>query len=145
MARRSSRRAVRGRTSPRRRATCGLIALDVVRGFPDRVARRPERYAMPKGKSIAEVKAELESVLASELVTRKFSYTRSEGSSWTLALKDVADRATDLEMAYNPNDCVELRWGAPEKSEEASTCKRLAPSAQRAKMTKYRAWFHERS
>ena len=25
-----------------------LIAMDVVRGFPDRVARRPERYAMPK-------------------------------------------------------------------------------------------------
>jgi hypothetical protein len=122
-----------------------LIALDVVRGFPDRVARRPERYAMPKGKSTAEVKAELESVLASELVTRKFSYTRSDGSSWTLALKDVADRAVDLEMAYNPNDCVELRWGAPEKSEEASTCKRLAPTAQRAKMTKYRTWFHERS
>ena len=26
-----------------------LIAIDVVRGFPDRVARRPERYAMPDG------------------------------------------------------------------------------------------------
>ena len=25
-----------------------LIAIDVVRGFPDRVARRPERYAMPE-------------------------------------------------------------------------------------------------
>ena len=122
-----------------------LIALDVVRGFPDRVARRPERYAMPKGKSIADVKAELQSVLASELLARKFSYARSDGSSWTLALKDVADRVVDLEMAYNPNDCVELRWGAPDKSEEASTCKRLAPSAQRAKMTKYRTWFHERS
>jgi len=121
-----------------------LIALDVVRRFPDRVARRPERYAMPAGKSIADVKAELESVLASELLALKISYTRSDGSSWTLALKDVADRAADLEMAYNPNDCVELRWGAPDKSDEASTCKRHAPSAQRAKMTKYRAWFHER-
>jgi len=50
----------------------------------------------------------------------------------------------DLEMAYNPNDCVELRWGAPARSEEASTCKRYAPQAQRAKMTKYRAWLHER-
>ena len=37
-----------------------LIAMDVVRGFPDRVARRPERYAMPNGKSVADVKAELE-------------------------------------------------------------------------------------
>jgi hypothetical protein len=121
-----------------------LIAIDVVRGFPDRVARRPERYAMPQGKSVADVKAELESVLASELSARKFSYPRSDGSAWTLALKEVIDRATDLEMAYNLNDCVELRWGAPAKSEEASTCRRHAPGAQRAKMTGYRTWFHER-
>ena len=121
-----------------------LIAIDVLRGFPDRVARRPERYAMPQDKSVAEVKAELESMLSSELSARKVSYTRSDGSSWTLALKDVVARAADLEMAYNLNDCVELRWGAPETSEEASTCKRHAPASQRAKMTVYRAWFHER-
>jgi hypothetical protein len=121
-----------------------LIAMDVVRTFPDRVARRPDRYAMPKGKSVADVKVELESVLASELAARKFSYTRSDGSAWTLALKDVLDRAPDLEMAYNLNDCVELRWGAPDKSDEASTCKRRASSAQRAKMTEYRTWFRER-
>jgi hypothetical protein len=121
-----------------------LIAMDVVRTFPDRVARRPERYAMPPGKSVADVKAELDGVLAAELAARKLSYTRSDGSPWTLALKDVLDRATAFEMAYNLNDCVELRWGAPERSEEASTCKRHAPQAQRAKMTDYRAWFHER-
>ena len=121
-----------------------LIAIDVVRGFPDRVARRPERYAMPQGRSVADVKAELQSVLASEFASRKVSYPRSDGSPWTLALGDVVARAADLEMAYNPNDCVELRWGAPAKSEEASTCKRYAPSAQRAKMTKYRVWLHER-
>jgi len=121
-----------------------LIAIDVVRGFPDRVARRPERYAMPTGKSVADVKAELDSVLASELAARKFSYPRSDGSAWTLALKDVLDRTAALEMAYNVNDCVELRWGAPEKSAEAAACKRHASVAQRAKMTKYRAWFHER-
>jgi hypothetical protein len=121
-----------------------LIAMDVVHGFPDRVARRSERYAMPKGKSAADVKTELENVLASELSTRKFTYTRSDGSEWTLALKDVLDRAADLEMAYNPNDCAELRWGAPDGSQEASTCKRHASSAQRAKMQDYRAWFHER-
>jgi hypothetical protein len=121
-----------------------LIAMDVVRTFPDRVARRPERYAMPAGKSVADVKAELESVLASELAARKFSYTRSDGSAWTLALKDVIDRAAALEMAYNLNDCVELRWGAADKSDEASTCKRRASASQRAKMTDYRTWFHER-
>ena len=71
---------------------------------PDRVARRPERYAMPKDKSVAEVKAELQKVLASELATRKFSYSRSDGSMWTLTLREVVDRSVDLEMAYNPND-----------------------------------------
>ena len=121
-----------------------LIAIDVVRGFPDRVARKPERYAMPKDKSVADVKAELQSMLGSELAKRKFSYLRTDGSSWSLSVKDVLDRATLLEMAYNVNDCVELRWGAAEKSDEASTCKRYAPAAQRAKMAKYREWFHER-
>jgi hypothetical protein len=121
-----------------------LVAIDVVRGFPDRVARLPQRYAMPFGQSVAGVKAQLQGALASELAARKVTYTRSDGSPWTLTLKDVVDRASDLEMAYNPNDCVELRWGAPQGSEEASTCKRHAPAAQRAKMTDYRAWFHDR-
>ena len=121
-----------------------LIAIDVVRGFPDRVARQALRYAMPKDKGGAQVKAELQNVLASELATRKFAYTRSDGSSWTLSLKDILDRAAALEMAYNPNDCVELRWGASTDSEEASTCERHAPEAQRAKMIEYRRWFQER-
>jgi hypothetical protein len=122
-----------------------LIAIDVVRGFPDRVIRRASRYAMPNGKSIEGVKSELQGVLASELASRRISYTRSDGSQWTLSLKEVIDRATQFEMAYNPNDCVEVRWGAPENSEEASTCKRHAPQAQRVKMSsEYRTWFHER-
>ncbi|WP_372709361.1 hypothetical protein [Hyphomicrobium sp.] len=121
-----------------------LIAIDVVRSFPDRVARRPERYAMPAGKSPADVKAELDSTLASELATRKFSYTRSDGSPWQLALKDVVERTAELEMAYNVNDCVERRWGAPKSSDEAATCKKQASGAQRQKMAEYRPWFHER-
>jgi hypothetical protein len=121
-----------------------LIAIDVVRGFPDHFARRSDRYAIPSGKSVADMKNELQGVLATELASRKLSYTRSDGSQWTLSVKDVVDRATDFEMAYNPNDCVELRWGAPENGEEASTCKRRAPQAQRAKMSDYRAWFRDR-
>ncbi len=121
-----------------------LIAIDVVRGFPDRVARRPEKYAMPMGRSVADVKTQLQNVLGLELAARKFSYTRSDGSMWTLTLKDVIDRTAEFEMAYNLNDCVELRWGAPVQSEEASTCKRHAPAAQRSKMTDYRTWFRAR-
>ncbi len=90
------------------------------------------------------MQADLKNMLGSELATRKVSYTRSDGSPWTLTVKDVMDRAPALEMAYNVNDCVELRWGAPEKSDEAATCKRYAPQAQRAKMVKYRVWFGER-
>jgi hypothetical protein len=121
-----------------------LIAIDVVRGYPEHVARRMERYAVPAGQTVADVMGELQSTLDSELEARTVTYTRSDGSSWTLTLKDVVDRAANLEMAYNLNDCVELRWGAPEGSEEASTCKRHAPAAQRAKMADDRAWFHER-
>jgi hypothetical protein len=122
-----------------------LIAIDVVQGYPDRVVRRAARYAMPNGRSIADVKGELQGVLASELASRKISYTRSDGSQWTLSLKEVLDRTASFEMAYNPNDCVEVRWGAPENSEEASTCKRRAPQAQRTKMSsEYRNWFRER-
>jgi hypothetical protein len=122
-----------------------LIAIDVVRGFPDRFVRRAARYAVPAGKSIDAVKTELQSVLASELASRKISYTRSDGSQWTLSLKDVIDRMPDFEMAYNPNDCAELRWAARGNTDEVATCKRHAPQAQRAKMSsEYRAWFHER-
>jgi hypothetical protein len=122
-----------------------LIAIDVVRNFPDRLVRRSDRYMIPQGKSVADVRRELQGVLATELASRKLSYTRSDGSQWTLSLKDVIERAVDFEMAYNPNDCAELRWGAPENSEEAATCKRHAPEAQRAKMSsEYRTWFRER-
>jgi hypothetical protein len=121
-----------------------LIAIDVVRNFPDRLVRRSNRYAIPPGKSVTEVKNELQAALTSELASRKVTYTRSDGSQWTLSVKDVVDRATDLEMAYNPNDCVELRWGASENSEEASTCRRHAPQSQRTRMSNYRAWFRDR-
>jgi hypothetical protein len=105
-----------------------LIAIDVVRGYPDKVARQPERYAMPRGESVAQVKTDLQSVLAAELAARKFTYTRSDGSAWTLSLQDVINRAVDLEMGYNLNDCVELRWGAPDKSEDDGL-PRLVPRA----------------
>jgi hypothetical protein len=121
-----------------------LIAMDVVRNFPDRFARRSERYALPAGKSVTDVKAELQGMLDAELASRKITYTRSDGSPWTLSVKEVVGRAVEFEMSYNPNDCVELRWAAPANSEEGATCKRHAPQAQRAKMSEYRAWFRER-
>jgi len=121
-----------------------LIAIDVVRGFPARVARRPERYAMPPGAAPAEVQAELERILERELRARSVSYTRTDGSAFTLSLAEALTRGPSLEMAYNPNDCVESRWGAPPGSEELTPCRAHAPPDQRARMETYRPWFHER-
>jgi hypothetical protein len=121
-----------------------LIAIDVARALPTRVARRPERYKMPPGETPEQVRAQMEARLAKELKERTFEYVRSDGSPWKLALQDVVERQAALEMAYNPNDCVELRWGAPASSNEATTCQAHAPAAQVAKMTEYRSWFHDR-
>jgi len=121
-----------------------LIAIDVVRGLPSRVARRTERYAMPPGRTAADVQRELEERVGRELRERRFTYTRTDESEWGLRLADVVERQTALEMAYNPNECVERRWGAPSGSDEASTCRAHAPDEQLAKMQGYRAWFHER-
>jgi hypothetical protein len=121
-----------------------LIALDVVRAFPATVAAQPQRFAMPAGRSPAQVRADLEALLRAESAARRLAYTRSDGSEWTLTLADVLARAEALEVAYNPNDCVEVRWGARPGSAEAITCRRHAPAEQAARMARHRAWFHER-
>jgi hypothetical protein len=121
-----------------------LIAMDVVRNFPARVGRRPERYKMPAGKSPAEVEARLVGSLARELAARTVTYTKTGGAAQTLTLAEVMKRSAAFEMAYDLNDCAEVRWGAPEASEEAKTCTAHAPPEQRERMATYRAWFHER-
>lgn len=122
-----------------------LIAIDVVRGFPAKVARRPERFAAVRTDAgVHALQAELEATLERELAARKVSYTRSDGSSFELTLQEVLARAPALETAYNLNDCVEARWGAPAGSPEILTCKRRAPADQVAKMEQNRSWFSER-
>ena len=121
-----------------------LIAIDVVRDFPARVARRPERYAIPPGTPVAAVRDELAAIIRDEAAARRFAYTRSDGSEWSVTLGDLLARAEALEVAYNPNDCIEVRWGAPAASAEAATCRRRAPREQLARMEASRAWFHER-
>ena len=121
-----------------------LIAIDVAHGLPARVARRPERYAMPAGKPLEKVRADLEARLAQELHDRKFQYPRTDETPWQLSLEDVVTRASALEMAYNPNDCVEQRWGAPPGGDESAPCKAHAPPPQLAKMETFREWFRDR-
>ena len=47
-------------------------------------------------------------------------------------------------MGYNPNDSIEIRWGAPEGSAELKTARRRAPASQIAKMNALRPWFRKR-
>jgi len=92
----------------------------------------------------ADMRKELQSVLDSELATRKVSYTRSDGSEWTLSVKDVVDRAVDFEMAYNPNDCVErlccraeANYRAPDLAE--ADCRQYSHGGSKGRSLRLRA------
>ena len=119
-----------------------LIAINVLNGIPDKIVRHPELFVLVDT-SPEQAKAEIERHHARRIRERGIRYTRSDGSSWRLTVADLLARKSSLEMAYNPNDCVELRWGAQPGTEEYSTCHRQAPKDQRAKMEQYRSWFRE--
>jgi hypothetical protein len=120
-----------------------LISIDAVVSFPDTVAAHPERFGI-RDADRDEAVGQVRGALQTELEKRSFEYTRSDGSAWKLSLGDVVARMKAMEMAYNPNDCAELRWGAAEGSEEYATCKRHASKEQQSRMQKYRKWFAER-
>ncbi len=121
-----------------------LISLDTVLGFPDLVRRHPERFGAnaESGDVLADA---VDAALKKEMKSRIITYMRSNGEAQRLTLRVVASRARALEMAYNPNDCVEIRWGAPPDSAEYQTCKRFASEEQRDRMASYREWFVTRS
>ncbi|HIA01569.1 MAG TPA: hypothetical protein EYN06_10775 [Myxococcales bacterium] len=121
-----------------------LIAIQSVIDLPKRILAHPERYQIPEGGSGRELSQQVALLIRAEAAKRGFDYTRSDGSKHSLSVGDVIDRREALEMAYNPNDCPEIRWGAPKGSQEFSTCRRRATSWQRKKMNKYRVWFRER-
>lgn len=120
-----------------------LISIDAVTGFADQVAAHPERFGISEADAAATAEA-VRGVLETELGTRTFTYTRSDETLFTLTLADLIARAEALEVAYNPNDCVEVRWGAARDTEEYAPCERRASESQRARMEKYRPWFHTR-
>ncbi|HNX55846.1 MAG TPA: hypothetical protein PKO30_09695 [Prolixibacteraceae bacterium] len=121
-----------------------LIAMDAVLQFPDRVARYPEDFKLSKSSSPDEMKKKLQELLNRTVSELSFTYTRSNGSEQRLTVKEALDRRDAFEMTYNPNDGVEIRWGAPEGSEERASCKRHAPANQQATMQKVRKWFNKR-
>ena len=118
-----------------------LIAIDVVAGLATRAQRYPKRFTDAETVDVARVKE----AVALGLRAKTFTYTRSDGRKQELSLADVVARATALEIAWNPNDCPELRWGAPLGSEELSSCRRRAPTDQTARMAaEMRPWFAAR-
>ena len=121
-----------------------LIAMDAVLGYPDIVASSPGDYDLSKFDSPAEAGKKLHALLDEKSAGLKVSYTRSDGSVQTLTVGEILQRRESFEMAYNPNDGVEIRWGAPENSKEISTCQRRAPSTQQAIMRSVRPWFQKR-
>ncbi len=120
-----------------------LISIDSVVGFGERVERAPRRFGIEPS-ALAERVGAVRAVLRAGLASRSVQYRRSDGSTFRLTLEQLVDRAGRFEMAYNPNDCVELRWGAEPGSDEASPCSRRAPDAQRERMSQYRPWFASR-
>jgi cell wall-associated NlpC family hydrolase len=122
-----------------------LVAIDTVMGFPEAVERRPERSGIAPD-DVARVVATVRARRDEELAARRFDYTRSDGSHFTLTLADVVSRITAYEVSWNPNDCPEVRWGAPSESAESATCRRRAPADQTQRMEQtMRSWFHARA
>jgi hypothetical protein len=119
-----------------------IIAMNVLLGLPDRVTRHPELFNLA-GRKPADVAAELRKLHAARISERGIEYKRSDGSVFKLSVADLLARKTALEIAYNPNDCVETRWGASAGTPEASACGRHAPPDQQARMAEVRSWFHE--
>jgi hypothetical protein len=121
-----------------------LIAMDAVLDFPDKVFRSPDDFKMSMLQSPEKVKKNLEVLLEKKLSELSITYTRSNGAEQKLTLQEILKRRDAFEMAYNPNDGAEIRWGAPENSEERSTCKRRVPAGQLGKMSSVRIWFQKR-
>jgi hypothetical protein len=121
-----------------------LIAMDAVLDFPDRVAEHPEDYNISKLSSPEEIREKLNSLLREKISGLSINYKRSDGSVQELTMEEILRRKDAFEMAYNPNDGIEVRWGAPENSSERATCKRLAPAYQQKTMISVRTWFNKR-
>jgi hypothetical protein len=119
-----------------------IIAINVLTGLPDRVVRHPELFNLG-GRKPAVVADELRKLHAQRVRERGIEYKRSDGSTFKLTVADLIARKTAIEIAYNPNDCVETRWGATPGSPEAAPCARHAPVDQQARMASVRGWFHD--
>ena len=109
-----------------------LISLDAVADLPESLELTGDERTLA------------EALISRELSARTIAYTRSDGSSFTLSLADIVARREALTQAFNPNDCAEVRWGAPEGSAERAPCRTRAPEAQQRAMQAFQPYFVER-
>jgi len=119
-----------------------LIALKVLADLPERIRRHPELYVL-RSESAAAAAVRIKQLHAQRIRENFVTYTRSDGTPWRLSLAEIYARRPGLEIAYNPNDCVERRWGAAPGTPDFDACRRQAPAGQRARMEEYRPWFRE--
>ena len=128
-----------------------LLVIDDVLQFPKQVDKNPDLYVSERAHDDAQdhneagsVREMLNHMLSDTLAKKSITYIRSDKTPWTLSLADIIARRAEFEMGYNPNDCPEVRWGAPSHSDERSTCTHRTPLGQLRKMQKYRKWFIDR-
>ncbi len=119
-----------------------LIAMSVLENLPRRVVQHPELFRL-NGRAPAEVTRAVQARHRAQIAQRFIDYIRTDGSSIRLSVADILARKEAFQGAYNPNACVESRWGAKPGSPEASPCRRQIPEAQFNKMSEYRKWFAE--
>ncbi len=121
-----------------------LIAIDTILEFPDKVARDPAAYDTGGRKTPEDIRRELAAFQKKRAAELTIAYVGSDGSRRVLTLEDIFRRQEAFETGYNPNDSVEVRWGAPEGSAELKTARRRAPASQLARMEALRPWFKKR-
>jgi hypothetical protein len=121
-----------------------LIAIDTILGFPDKVVKNPKAFGISEKRTPEAVRDEMLTLEKKWAAEMSVTYIRSDGQAQALTLGDIFERKEALEMGYNPNDCIETRWGAPEGSSEKAACRRRAPASQVERMKAMRVWLQKR-
>jgi hypothetical protein len=119
-----------------------IIAMNVLLDFPQKIQNHPALFHL-NPQDAQQVRREIEQLHDRLTEERRIQYTRSNGGTWELSVAEVLARKPAFEMGYNPNDCVEIRWGAEPGSEEYAHCRRRAPAVQAKQMQAAREWFRE--
>jgi hypothetical protein len=102
-----------------------LIAMKVLEGLPERIRNYPELYVL-RSESPSAAATRIERLHARRIQDSFVSYKRSDGGTARLSVADLYARRAGLEVAYNPNDCVERRWGASPGTPDYASCRRQA-------------------